>query len=368
MSPKRVGTSKARLMLHRGIVLVARTLLHLVPTRSILEGPRGSKILMQAGERGWELIEYEELRQSAVEYFGEAQVITSVVTPGPGHIRRMRLEIQSANPQFVFLDPRSRDVSVVRRIVESLITAMLLKRYDVTPIVWLTDAAVRAWRMQSEILSAEQGAIYVFLHPIEDDIAFAHSRVYGPTPFPISEARIESLEQAYNNSCGRQDFRSQALFIGSMYEPRATILRQTQAALLEIGHDLVLRTRESTAPRMPNEDYWRNLTFYAVVFTTGAQTWTRGMDRTSAEQLTFRYFEATAARCALVARTPTGSEGLLQPGREYLAIERYEDAAAAIAGLLEDPNLLNAMAMRGFSATKRLAVDRAFWSAVDGVR
>lgn len=361
MNQGRLGTSRARLLLHRAIVAVARTLISLVPERSDARSLGESKVLIQAGRHGWELIEYQEILQSAIEYFGESQVTTNVVETGPRHVRRMRVAIQSARPEFVFLDPRSRDVPPIRRVFEAFATAIVLRRYGATPLVWLTDAAVRLWRLESEVISAERGAVFVFLHPTRDDIRFAHNRVFGPTPFPISEARILFLQTLRTECDVARAPRPQALFIGSLYEPRTTIVQNTQLALRGMGHDLILKTRAAGGTRMPNDNYWRLLASYAVVMTTGVQTWKRGMDRTAAEQLTFRYFEATAARCALVAKQPTGSEAFLQPERDYLAIDNYEQAAEAVAQLLENHDLSTRISASGFVATKLLATERAFW-------
>lgn len=66
-----------------------------------------------------------------------------------------------------------------------------------------------------------------------------------------------------------------------------------------------------------------------------------------------RMYEATGSGCVLVTEAKQNLADLFEPGREAIAYESAEDAAAQIAQLLSEPERLDAIAHAGYTRTMR---------------
>lgn len=322
---------------------------------------RSVDVCIESGDRGFELIDVQELERTAAERFGADRVARSVVTDRARYLANARHALRTARPSRYLVDPRSGSQSNPRAALQSLGLAILLAFHDVTPVVWLTDAPLRRWRLQAEILSASRGIALTLASPSKSEVRFAHDRFHGPVLMPLSQSTLDAV------AAMRQEQEAApptAVFVGSLYEPRTSELRRVSALLEQRGHRLILRTREAGGPRISDEDYWRTLAHAAVVFTTASQVQGPGFDIATEPHLIYRYTEALAAGAALVAPVVPGSEHLLEPGRHFVGYRTDDEAATAIAELLEHPDRAAALGRAGQARVREVARSSGIWDVV----
>lgn len=325
------------------------------------EPERSIEVCIESGSQGFKLIEVQELERAAAEHFGLDRIARSVVINRAKYLANARQLLRTIRPAMYFVDPRSGSQSFSRAVLQSLGLATLLAFRGVAPIVWLTDAPLRRWRLQAEILTACRGIALTLVSPTESEIRFAHPRFHGPVLMPLSQTTLDAVAAMREE---RNASPPIAVFIGSLYEPRTSELRRVSALVEQRGYRLSLITREAGGPRIPDEDYWRTLAQADVVFTTASQVQGPGFDIATEPHLVYRYTEALAAGAALVAPIVPGSEQLLEPGRHFAGYRTEVDAANAIADLLANPDRAAALGSAGQARIREVARSSGIWKVV----
>lgn len=325
------------------------------------EGLRPS-VCIESGTRGFELIDVQELERTAIEHFGIDEVYRSTITDPTKYLATARSEIRRRRPRFYLTDPRSGSQSQPRAVLQSFGLACILAWYGVTPVVWLTDAPLRRWRMQAEVLTAAAGLAFTLVNPTQSEIRFVHRRFRGPTLLPMSRATLRMLAELRN--VRPSNGSPCAVFVGSLYEPRTTEIRRVHERLTEVGYELELKTREAGGPRISDVKYWKTLASADVVFTTASQVHEAGTDWTSEPHLIYRYTEALAAGAALVAPVVPGSGHLLESGVHFAGYETEDDAVALIVKLLEHEDQRKDLGERGRTRITLLASETDIWAEV----
>lgn len=321
-----------------------------------------ASVCIESGTRGFELIDVQELEQTAIEHFGIDKVYRSTVTNSSKYLANARYEIRRRRPRFYLIDPRSGSQSQPRAMLQSFGLACILTWHRVTPVVWLTDAPMRRWRMQAEILTADAGLAFTLVNPTQSEIRFVHRRFRGPTLLPMSCMTLTKLAKL--RDVRPPNGSPRAVFVGSLYEPRSTEIRRVSVRLAELGYELELKTRVLGGPRVSAEEYWFSLVSADVLFTTASQVHEAGTDWTSEPHLIYRYTEALAAGTALVAPVVPGSSHLLKSGLHYAGYETEEDAVAQIVRLLEHEDERRELGHRGRNQMTLLSMGASVWAAV----
>ena len=319
-------------------------------------------ICIEAGARGWELIEYQEIQQSASEFFGPKAVIRHEVTDRRRYVSECRAVVRDLRPHHYWVDPRSGAQEPLRAFVQSLALSVILAWYDVTPIAWLADGPNRVWRLQAEMLTAKAGACLVFMHPRLGGIRFAHRRILGPCIFPLSLVTLRRLQAQRLQVRVRTD--PVVSFVGSLYEPRRSRLLELRDLLARRGVNLRLIAPELTGRRLTNEEYWDELLQSDILVTTADHVESDSHDPVREPHFVFRYTEALAAGAALVAPFVRGTEHLVRFDRDYLAFDSLAEAAERVAELCSDADRRTEVAQSGQRSMSRLVEDGWFWSSV----
>lgn len=323
---------------------------------------RRSTVCIESGARGFELIDVQELERTAIEHFGIDNVYRATITDPAKYLAIARSEIKRLQPRFYLTDPRSGSQSQPSAVLQSLGLACILAWYGVIPVVWLTDAPLRRWRMQAEVLTAAAGLAFTLVNPQNSEIRFVHRRFRGPTLLPMSRVTLTML--ADRRDAGSRNGSPRAVFIGSLYEPRTSEIRRVKDRLTELGYDLELKTREAGGPRISDEEYWDTLASADVIFTTASQVYEAGTDWTSEPHLIYRYTEALAAGAALVAPVVPGSSHLLKSGVHFAGYEADDEAVAQIVQLLEHEDERRHLGDCGRNRIALLAREANIWAEV----
>ena len=324
----------------------------------------GAIFCVESGEVGFTLIEIMELEQSAIERYGPSRVTRSVVTNRRRYLANAHASIRASLPQYYWVDPRSGSQETLRAVLQSFGLTILLAWYGIIPIVWLTDLPHRRMRLQAEILSAGHGVVLIMEDPRGTPVRLAHKRFHGPMPMPLSRKTFEGL-------CGLRSLtpirNSSAVVVGSLYEPRISIVKRIQESLRAQGHELEVQARPLSGARVPNSKYWKRLGLATVVFTTADHIIEDASDQVDSPHLVYRYTEALAVGAPLVAPVIRDAAHLYKPGVHYAGYETEAEAVELLVSLLEDPERREELAKAGQMRIESL-LDRApMWTIIDSL-
>lgn len=361
--PSKTGGRRPRLLLHRGAV-GAQRILNRVGSRfssafASRRPPGRRHVLIQCGQHGLALLEYEEIVTSAREFFGAEAVSILPIKSPDNYIRPTIKAIRQTKPTHLWVDPRTGSQSRTRGPLQSLLLSIVLAWHDVTPIVWLTDVHVPRWRLQAELIAATSGRICVMAHPALSDIAVVSDRVVGPLPLPVSRTTIERLRNIRRMRDASREPR--VIFIGSVYPPREQIVREVVDILAAGGIHLEVIGREVGGHRISNDEYWHHLATADVVLATALPARLPGQDPSEQPHLVFKFSEALAAGAALVIHEVPGAAHLFEPNIHFVPFQRSEEAAAAIAELCSDQNRRMRLSGAGTQRLRELAASGYFW-------
>lgn len=321
------------------------------------------KLCIEAGVRGWESIEFKELFKSAREYAGENSVLKLVVTPDRPYLEQVTDVLCSGEVRHYVYDPRTGDQRFFRGMLQSCWIAILFVRFDVVPIVLLTDLSVRTWRCQAAVVSAIRGCVVCFMAPKMVQPIFPHRRLIGPSLMPFS---LETFCHVSQISAKRVDMGTpKAIFAGSLYEPRTTTLNKIQALLGGRNILFEVKGRVVGGARISDDEYWERLCFSDIIFTTADQMIQSGTDWTHIPHLVYRYLEALISGSMLIAQAVPSVERYFTPGKHFVKFESAEHAASLIEYYLKNPEERLNIAKAGRDRAKALIEARCFWVNID---
>jgi hypothetical protein len=320
-------------------------------------------LCLDAGAGGWEIIEYKELLQTAVEYCGAANVRQIVIQPGTEYVREVRRAVETADPTHYCYSPRTGSQNTVRGMLEAFRLGCMFAWRGVTPIAVLSDLPVRRWRAQCAIVTAEAGVVVSLMSPRLVRSIFPHRRIVGPTIMAMSARTLRMLDGL--RAARPATAHATALFTGSLYEPRTTTLNEIQRLLRAQGKDLTIRGRAFGGPRISDEQYWTQMVNAAIVVTTADQVVVPGADAIDLPHLIYRYLEATAAGVLLVAQDLPGLARYFVAGEHFVSFRSPSDAAERIAYYLGHDEERRAIAANGHARARALIESRAYWLSID---
>jgi len=324
--------------------------------------PKHQTVLcIEAGVKGWESIEFKELYQSACEYLGDYNVIKAIIESQDTYLDQVKsLLSESAVTHYVY-DPRTGSQNWLTGCWQALKIASYLQWNGVVPIVLLSDLSVRTWRLQSAVVTAARGVVITFMSPRNVQPIFPHRRLVGPCLMPLSEKTFRSFSIMKR----AKSIEQKAVFVGSLYEPRRTILSQIKTGLEQRGLLLEVKGRELGTARIPDEEYWGRLINAPIVITTASQLEQHGSDWTWIPHLLYRYIEAIASGSLLVAPEVAGIRRFFEPGKHFVTFTSVESAVDAITYYLTNPDEREKIARQGQKQAERLISSKVFWMGVD---
>ena len=150
-------------------------------------------LCIEAGNRGWELIEYRELLVSAEEYIGRENTKKVIIDRSQSYIAQVLDSIRKFKPTHYLYDSRTGSEQWLTGLWQSFCVAVLFQWHGVTPICVLTDLPVRAWRAQTSIVSAKRGIVISLMLPYRVSESFPHRRLIGPQMMAFSRETLNKL-------------------------------------------------------------------------------------------------------------------------------------------------------------------------------
>ncbi len=324
---------------------------------------RAATICMEAGARGWELIEFKELYASACEYLGSERIHKIVINRDEDYLAQVKYAADHYQPTHYVYDARTGSQQWLSALWQSFRIAVLFYVRGITPICILTDLPMRTWRAQCAMVSARAGIVTSLMSPRRFGPIFPHGRVVAPVLMPFSAATLQLVDDI---ACRREESQPPtAVFVGSLYEPRTTILREIGVGLAARGLTLDMKGRELGQPKSAETDYWARLCNAALVVTTADQIAVAGTDWTWFPHLIYRYIEVTACGTLLVAQAVPGIERYFTPGEHFVAYTTPAQAVDVIAHYLTHAEERQRIAQCGRERARALIGARIYWAGID---
>jgi hypothetical protein len=348
--------------------LVTNLLLRLLRLGQILlpkRKPRQSlsSLCIEAGIVGWRSIEFKELYPSACEYLDVDRVHKVEIDREQAYLPQVKQALNRLQPTHYMYDPRTGSENWLRGLWQAFQISFLLASRHITPVVLLTDLAVRTWRVQSAVVTATSGVVVTFMAPSRIQPIFPHRRLVGPSLMPFSQATLAWLDHLPRTQPDNNLPR--AIFTGSLYEPRTSILNAIKVGLEARGLTLDIQGRPLGSPRVSDEEYWLRLANADIVVTTSDQSIESGKDWLWIPHLLYRYLEVVACGTLLVAPEVPGIGRFFTPGEHFVSFKKPEDAIDAIEYYLNHPVERGKIAKQGYARARALIESRIFWLTMD---
>jgi hypothetical protein len=325
-----------------------------------------TKLVIEAGVGGWDIIEYKELYQTAVEYLCEEEVVKLMIDKEESYVKQVHKAIKKFVPTHYAYSPRTGSQFFFKGLYESFNVFLLLFRKGIIPIVFLTDLPIRRWRAQSAVITARNGTVVTLMSPGLFYPIFPHKRVIGPYIMPFSEktltTQIQQLIEKYNHLS-----ISGPLFTGALYEPRKTKLKNIQLLLKEREIDFHVQGRELGGKRSSDEVYWERLVSAGIVVTTADQILQKGTDWQWMPHFVYRYMEVLACGSLLVAPNLPGISRYFVAGEHFVSFESEAEAVEKIHYYYNNDVERRRIALRGKERADMLVSTKSFWSGIDVV-
>lgn len=322
-------------------------------------------LLIGAGQKGWDLIEYQEILSSASEYLGPGNVSKLAFCGKKSMIAELHAALRDVRPSHYYYDPRSGSQTPIKAALETVAVAYLLEHYRVIPICALTDFPVKRWRLQTAVISARVGLVVSLMSPAVVGRLFPHRRIVGPMPFPLSRATLTRLRKRKQQNIGsKHRLQEKVVFVGMLYEPRKTTILAIQEGLASRGIPMQIIGRMPDGSRIPDEDYWDIISGARLIVSTSSQIAGKHTDFDDHNHFIYKFIEVTAAGTALAIEPVESSQHLLQPDVHYISYSSSEEAIEKIEAIWNSPQSLARVAKDGLKQTTALIEGAFYWRTV----
>jgi hypothetical protein len=321
---------------------------------------RPAVVAIESGKLGWTHVFFEELGWTAEEFFGEGSVTREVIDRDLPYIPQFRANVAADRPTHLVLDVRTPGQRWGLTLRQALSAAWKANCAGIVPIVFMVDAFNRRQRWHSAVLTGFRGVVITYADVDIVGRIFPHRRILGPMFMPISERRLNWLEQQERECVKTGDV---VQFIGSVYPPRSHFLDAAAERLEQRGIRLRINSDKTGTS---NEDYWLALVEADVVLTTTLQGPDRPfMDWVWTQQAVFRFIETMASGSALVASQVPGIESYFTPGEDFLEFQSVNEGVTQIERLVRDAELRTRVAACGHATAVELIRSKVFWATVN---
>lgn len=322
-----------------------------------------SKLCIEAGSEGWKILEYKELYASACDYIGAEQVSKVSVTQDKKYLKQLSQAVSELSPTHYLYSPRTGSQNWIIALYQSFWIAIFFHWHNVIPIVSLTDLPVRVWRAQSAVITSQKGVVVNFIAPENVQPIFPHKRLIGPSLMPISATTMEHLDGLSTKSF--QGAPPTAVFAGSLYEPRTSLLKEISQGLEQKGFNLDIKGRKMENKRGPDSEYWQTLVDASLVVTTAEQKKDSHRDWNWIPHFLYRYTEVLVCGSLLVAPDIPGISRYFKPEVHFVAFSSPNQAVEKIAYYLNNETLLKKIADQGKKKAQALIRSHTYWVCID---
>lgn len=277
-------------------------------------------LTIQAGIKGLEGVFLEELVASAIQDFGAGQVRTQPINRDRSYLIQLISFFKLQNPKYLILDPRTLSSNGIVGVIQSILSCLLFSLRGITPIVFLTDASIIKWRIESIVWTSRYGKCVMLIPPSTLGKLFPHNRTYGPIFMPIT---FKTIDTGLKNSDRRTSLKPKIGFSGTIYPERAEYLEAIVSSSKKLGVEVNIQEKTLS---IKNEDYWRFLNDHEIIFTTTVQTNIENnlVDNLEVNQMVFRISEAISLGKILITTPVLGLDTFFKRNYDFIEIGTSE--------------------------------------------
>lgn len=363
-------------MIYRKIILPRLNYIYYIISKCILEilniftfpkfinnRNRKSILCLESGVKGWELIEYKELINSAIEYLDRESIIKIEIDKSKDYVSQIKEAIKANRPTHYVYDARTGSQNWFKGLLQSFRISILFQLNGIVPICILTDLPVRTWRTQCGVVSAKRGLVVSLMSPKDIHSIFPHKRIIGPLNMPFSKKTASILQNLINNKSKVK--RPNIIFTGSLYEPRTSTLNSINSELKKKGLEIEMKGRELGTTKFTDEDYWSRLVDASIVITTSSQISTNETDWTHLPHLIYRYIEVPASGTLLIAPSVPSIERFFKPNEHFVCFDSIQEAADKIEYYINNNDARNEIIKNGYEKAHSLINSNLYWVSID---
>jgi len=371
LSPRRVMQAVDRflfLWLSRILVTALATLVYPLarlsePRTSVAR--KGPHLMIGAGKKGWELIEYKEIFASASEYLGSGSVSQLAFSGERPMLAEFHEALREVRPSHYYFDPRSGSQKPLGAAWEAFVIGFLVERYRVAPICVVADFPEKRWRLQTASVSASHGVVVSYMASEIVRPRFPHPRITGPMPFPLSVGTLRRLQELRDTTDSKwAHLREKAVFVGMLYEPRKTVIEGIQRGLAQHGVPMEIIGRMPDGARIPSSDYWSILCNARLIVSTSSQVAGKDSEYSNRNHFVYRFVEVTAAGTALAIEPVELSRHILTADIDYLAYSSVEEAVEKIHSAWSQQGRISRFAKNGAARMASLIETQYYWKTL----
>lgn len=327
-------------------------------------------VAIEAGKLGMKSVFYEELVDSAKEFYGTNKVIEFTINREKSYLKQSYRNIRVYKPNLLIVDPRTGSQFWPRAYLQTMIILIFSRVFNFTPIVILTDASILLWRIQAIMLTANRkskGVIVTFLDYKKFKFLFPHSRIIGPSLIPISKQRIAQIEIMSKSNIRKSiTNKSYIHFLGSLYNKRKIFFDEMNILLGEsTAETTILMSKKDKFPS--SNEYWNFLVENPISITTTfiEKNPKYYYDRSDINQLVFRISEALAVGNFLFCQFFPGISEIFTDGKEMCIYYNKEDLLKKIVYYFENQEEMVSVSKTGNEFYKELARKNFFWTEIE---
>ena len=325
-----------------------------------------TKLLIEAGKGGWEILEYKELLHSANEFLGKDNVNKIIINRDISYIYQVLRFINTYKPTHYLYDPRTigEDQFWVTGIFQTIILSIIFQIKGVIPICSLVNFSQRVWRTKASIITAKRGLVISLMSPKQISKIFPHKRIVGPLPMPLSENTLNEIENLVNyKNIKKQKF--DVSFVGSLYEPRKTFFLELKTILKNKNIIINFKTTAMGGKKLNDLDYWDNMVSSKIIITTSSQVIEPVTDWTHINHMIYRYLEVTACNSLLMANYTNGIENYFIPEIDYVVFNDAKEAADKIEYFINNEDKRKLIAFNGNLKAKSIIKSKLYWITIN---
>lgn len=294
-----------------------------------------------------------EIKKCLEEYYGIENVEVLIV---PNHIRAdiaMMDAIHEFKPAYIYMDSRifivnSKMLSLVKHLIEITFLNLKLKKANVIPICFVTDAQAPGYCLVADLLIHKIG----YVVPMGSNFRYENRDRYRKLPGqfnPISESTAVLLSS-------NDQVKTKNVYLGgSLYEPRKSFMIDVRKRLEHLGIKVDISSKKPDS----YIDYLKELAEHQIVLNTNFIA-----DSTKVHMVG-RNIETLISGALLITQDTPLLVQYFQKGQHYVHASTPIEAADMISYFLKHPDELSQIAKNGQKAALHYATNKLFVSVID---
>ena len=322
-----------------------------------------TKLCIESGIQGWDLIECKEILQSAKEFIGNNNVKKISIDKKNSYLLQVLRSINIYKPSHYLVDPRTGSQNPFIAFFQSSFISILFQIYGIIPICTLTDLPVRRWRLITSIITSKRGVVISLMSPKTVSPIFPHTRLIGPLTMPFSVNTFTNLKNIQKN---QNKLKKNIVFVGSLYEPRTSILNEINIYLKNENFKIdMIGSRELGSVKKSDEEYWGRLINSQIVITTSNQVDNHETDWSNINHLIYRYLEVPLCGSVLLAQDVDSLERYLKADIDYISYCNPKEAAEKILYYFNNKDKLEKIRSNGHKKAVAIVESNLYWNIID---